>query len=101
MIVASFGVIIPSEVFDLPKYGFLNIHPSLLPKYRGCSPISSTILSGDKMSGITFARIEEKVDAGNILFQESIKVSDDETSVSLTDKLAHLASRNIYRWQRG
>ncbi len=75
IICAAYGQIIPQEILKIPKYGCLNIHPSLLPKYRGPSPIQNTILNGDKETGITIILIDEKMDHGPILAQQELEFS--------------------------
>ncbi len=75
IISAAYGEIIPKEILKIPKYGCLNIHPSLLPKYRGPSPIQNTILSGDKKTGTTIILIDEKMDHGPILAQQELEFS--------------------------
>lgn len=74
-VVAAYGKIIPKEYLEVPKYGFLNIHPSLLPKYRGASPIQTVILNGDKETGVTIILMDEKVDHGPIIAQRKLKNS--------------------------
>src|SRR3989440_7602244 len=89
-IVAAFGQILPQAVLDQPRYGTLNIHASLLPKYRGVSPISEAILQGDTETGVTIMLIDAGVDNGPILLKRSVPIDDDETTGSLTGKLADL-----------
>lgn len=91
-IVAAFGQILPQAVLDLPRYGTLNIHASLLPKYRGVSPISESILQGDAESGITIMLIDAGVDTGPILLQRVIPIAEDDTTGSLSRKLAALGA---------
>ncbi len=91
-IVAAFGQILPQAVLDLPQYGTLNIHASLLPKYRGVSPISETILQGDSETGVTIMLIDAGVDTGPTLLQRTLPISDDDTTGSLTSKLAALGA---------
>src|SRR5215469_12012072 len=91
-IVAAFGQILPQAVLDLPRYGTLNIHASLLPKYRGVSPISESILQGDKETGVTIMLIDAGVDTGSILLQHTIPIDEDDTTGSLTSKLAVLGA---------
>jgi methionyl-tRNA formyltransferase len=74
-VVAAFGMIFPKEVLEIPKYGFLNIHASLLPRWRGASPIQSAILAGDKETGITIMLLNEKMDEGPILAQRELEFS--------------------------
>lgn len=91
-IIAAYGQILPKEILAIPQYGFLNVHPSLLPRYRGPSPIQYTILNGDEKTGVTIIRISEKMDAGPILAQKEIEISQKETFASLHDKLAKLGA---------
>jgi len=91
-IVAAFGQILPQTVLDLPRYGTLNIHASLLPKYRGSSPISEAILQGDVETGVTIMLIDAGVDTGPMLLKRSIPIAEDETTASLTPKLAELGA---------
>ena len=94
-IVAAFGQILPQAVLDLPRYGTLNIHASLLPKYRGVSPISEAILQGDDESGVTIMLLDAGVDTGPLLLKKSIPLAEDETTGSLTDKLAELGAQAL------
>ncbi len=96
-IVVSYGKIIPQEILDLPKLGTINIHPSLLPLYRGPSPIVSTILNGDKTTGVTIIKIDEKMDHGPILAQEKIDLSGNETIQDLENSLAELGSELLIK----
>jgi methionyl-tRNA formyltransferase len=91
-IVAAFGQILPQAVLDLPRYGTLNIHASLLPKYRGVSPISESILQGDAETGVTIMLIDAGVDTGPILLQRAIPIAEDDTTGSLSSKLAALGA---------
>lgn len=91
-IVAAFGQILPQAVLDLPRFGTLNIHASLLPKYRGVSPISESILQGDTETGVTIMLIDAGVDTGPILLQRAITIAEDDTTGSLTSKLAVLGA---------
>ena len=91
-IVAAFGQILPQAVLDLPRYGTLNIHASLLPKYRGVSPISEAILRGDAETGVTIMVLDAGVDTGPMLLKRSIPIGEDETTGSLTSKLANLGA---------
>ena len=73
-IVAAYGKIIPKKYLDIPKFGFVNIHPSLLPKYRGPSPIKTATLNGDTETGVTIMKIDEEMDHGQILVQKKYKI---------------------------
>jgi methionyl-tRNA formyltransferase len=94
-IVAAFGQILPQAVLDLPRYGTLNIHASLLPKYRGVSPISEAILQGDTETGVTIMLIDAGVDTGPILLQRAIPIAEDDSTGSLTLKLAALGASTL------
>lgn len=94
-IVAAFGQILPQAVLDQPRYGTLNIHASLLPKYRGVSPISEAILQGDKETGVTIMLLDAGIDTGPMLTQRGIPIDRDDTTGSLTGKLAELGARTL------
>ena len=89
-VVVSFGKIIPEKIFTAPFYGCFNIHFSLLPKYRGASPVQQSLIDGAKVTGVTAFYIEKGLDTGNILVQESLTVADDDTSETLFNKLNEL-----------
>ncbi len=86
-VVAAYGKILPKEKLNAPKYGSINIHPSLLPKYRGPSPIQSAILNGDKVSGITIIKMDEEMDHGPIIYQKSLELSDMDNFDTLSKKM--------------
>ncbi len=92
IIVAAYRQILPDAVLRIPKYNCINIHPSLLPKYRGPSPVAAAILNGDAMTGVTIMLIEKKVDSGQILAQKEIPVNEDDTTESLSERLAKLGA---------
>lgn len=94
-IVAAFGQILPQAVLDQPRYGTLNIHASLLPKYRGPDPIAEAILQGDKETGVSIMLLDAGVDTGPVLMRQSIALGDDETLGSLTIKLAELGAQTL------
>jgi len=91
-IVAAFGQILPQNVLDLPRYGTLNIHASLLPRYRGVSPISEAILQGERETGVTIMLIDAGIDTGPVLLQRAIPIAEHDTTGSLTEKLADLGA---------
>lgn len=93
IVVAAFGQILPKELLDIPPYGCINVHASLLPKYRGAAPIQAAIINGDKETGVTIQHMAVKLDSGDIILQESIPIADDETGGSLFDKLALLGAK--------
>lgn len=90
MIVAAYGLILPQEVLDIPRYGCLNIHASLLPRWRGAAPIQRAIEAGDEETGITIMQMDQGLDTGDILLMESLPIEAGETAASLHDKLAEL-----------
>ncbi|MCR4584899.1 MAG: methionyl-tRNA formyltransferase [Lachnospiraceae bacterium] len=94
-VVAAFGQILSREILMMPRFGCVNIHASLLPRYRGASPIQSAVLNGDEESGVTIMQMDEGIDTGDILFQRSIKLSEDETGGSLFDRLSTLGAELI------
>lgn len=94
-IVASYGKIIPKEILDIPRLGALNVHPSLLPKYRGASPIQTAILNGEKKTGVTFMLMDEKMDHGDIIFQIKERLQEDETYRTLHSHLAHVSAQTL------
>jgi methionyl-tRNA formyltransferase len=87
-VVAAFGQILPQAVLDIPPHGSLNIHASLLPRWRGAAPIQAVIRAGDAESGITIMKMDAGLDTGPILMQRSIQLMPDETGQSLHDKLS-------------
>lgn len=95
IIVAAFGQILPKEVLDLPKYGCINVHASLLPAYRGAAPIQWAILDGQKETGITIMKMDVGLDTGDILLQKRIEIAPDETGGSLHDRLAELGAEAL------
>jgi len=92
-IVAAYGKILPNIILEIPKYGAVNVHGSLLPKYRGASPVQCAILAGEKETGITLMKMNEKMDEGDILLQEKIKIDEKDTTDVLMEKLAELGAK--------
>lgn len=92
-VVASYGQKIPQAIMDLAPFGCINIHPSLLPKYRGAAPLVGPILNGDARTGVSIMRLAEQLDAGNILAQETLCLDPKETVTSLEPKLADLGAQ--------
>ena len=97
IVVAAFGQILPRELLDIPRLGCVNIHASLLPRLRGAAPIQWAVINGDKESGITLMQMNEGLDTGDILFQESVPIGPEETGESLYGKLAKLGGEMIVR----
>lgn len=92
IVVASFGVILPQSVLNIPPYSCINLHPSLLPRYRGPTPVPAAILAGDDITGATIMLIEKKIDSGPILAQREFPIEPSDTTLSLTEKLAHASA---------
>ena len=85
--VVAYGKILPQEILDIPPLGCINLHASLLPKYRGAAPINWAIINGEKETGVTTQKMALKLDAGDILFQEKVKILESDTAGTLHDKL--------------
>lgn len=96
-VVAAYGKLIPPEIFNLPKHGTLNIHPSLLPKYRGPSPIQTAILNGDTEIGVTIMKVDEELDHGDLVSSCQLLVSSDDTYKILSKKLAELGAELLIK----
>ncbi|HPN96344.1 MAG TPA: methionyl-tRNA formyltransferase [Candidatus Moranbacteria bacterium] len=95
IIVAAYGKILPRKILEIPQFGSINVHASILPKFRGPSPIQNALLYGEKETGVTFMLMDEGIDTGDILFQEEIKIGKDDTYPELSQKLAEASSRLI------
>lgn len=95
IVVAAFGQILKKELLDIPKYGCINIHASLLPKYRGAAPINWAIINGEKETGITIMEMEEGLDTGPIMKKRSIPILPEDNSGTIHDKLALLGGELI------
>jgi methionyl-tRNA formyltransferase len=92
MVVAAYGLLLPTEVLNAPRLGCINIHPSLLPRWRGAAPIQRSILAGDSMTGVCIMQMEEGLDTGPVLYQVELPISPLDTGASLHDKLAELGA---------
>ncbi len=93
MVVAAFGQILSEDILTMPRYGCVNVHASLLPKYRGASPIQWAVLNGDKISGVTTMQMDAGIDTGDILEKTEIVLDEDETGGSLFDKLSDAGAK--------
>ena len=93
IVVAAFGQIIPKSILELPKYGCINIHASLLPKYRGAAPIQQAVIDGEKESGVTIMRMGTGLDTGDMISRIVVPLAADETGGSLFDKLAEAGAK--------
>lgn len=94
-VLASFGVIIPSEILNFPRMGILNVHPSLLPKYRGATPVPSAILAGEKQTGVTIIKLDKEVDHGPIVAQTKEEVRPGDTARSLLERLFAIGAKML------
>jgi len=105
IVVAAFGQILPQAVLDIPRYGCINIHPSLLPRFRGASPVAAAILAGDEFTGVSIMLMEAGLDSGPILARAQIPISAQDTTGSLMEKLslvsAQLLKEVLVLWPRG
>lgn len=97
IVVAAYGKILPKAVLDTPKFGCVNIHGSLLPKYRGAAPIQQSVLNGDRVTGITTMLMDVGLDTGDILLTEETEIGENETSGELFDRLAELAGKLVLK----
>jgi len=101
IVVVAYGRILPKTTLDLPPHGCVNVHYSLLPKYRGAAPAAWTIINGESKGGVTTMKLAEKMDAGAIYLQESIPLAPDETTGSLQAKLTPIGARLLLQTLRG
>lgn len=97
IITCAYGQIIPKEVLNYPKYGCVNIHASLLPKLRGGAPIHKAIINGYDETGVTIMYMDEKMDSGDIIYQEKVKIEENDNAGTLFDKLSILGSKMIIK----
>ena len=95
MVVAAYGLILPQDVLNMPALGCLNIHASLLPRWRGAAPIHRAILAGDTHSGVCIMQMDAGLDTGDVLLESRCTIGPDETSVQLHDRLAALGAEAL------
>lgn len=93
IIVVAFGQIVSKDILDMPRYGCVNVHASLLPKYRGAAPIQWAVINGDETTGVTTQRMDVGVDTGDIIETAQLRIAEDETGGSLFDKLAMVGAK--------
>ncbi len=94
-VVVAYGLLLPQELLDAPTHGCLNIHASLLPRWRGAAPIHRAIMAGDRETGICIMQMEAGLDTGPVLYQETISIAPDETTAALHERLSDLGARSI------
>ena len=90
VVVAAYGKIFPREMLDIPRYGFINVHSSLLPRFRGAAPINWAILSGDKKTGVSIMQLDEGIDTGDVFYFAETDIDPNETAEQLHDRLAQM-----------
>ena len=93
IIVEAFGQIIPKAILDMPKFGCVNVHASLLPKYRGAAPIQWAVIRGDRVTGVTTMRMDEGLDTGDMIMKEEVVIREDETGGSLFERLSEVGAK--------
>lgn len=101
MVVVAFGQILPKALLDIPKYGCVNVHASLLPKYRGAAPIQWAVIRGEKVSGVTTMQMDVGLDTGDMLMKTEVALTEDETGGSLHDKLSVLGGELLIETLKG
>ena len=95
IIVAAYGLILPERILKIPKYGCLNVHASLLPKWRGAAPIQRSIMAGDKKTGISYMLMDKGLDTGPVILQKETKIGEDDNFLKVHDSLSFMASQTI------
>lgn len=105
IVVVAFGQILSKEILKIPRFGCINLHASLLPKYRGAAPINWVIINGDKVTGVTTMLMDEGLDTGDILLQKEVEIEEGDTAETLHDKLAKTGAKllleTLYRLKEG
>lgn len=101
IVVVAYGKILSESILNLPAHGCINVHASLLPKYRGAAPISWAIINGEEITGITTMLMDQGLDTGDILLQEEIKISDEDTTETLSRKLSELGASLLLKTIKG
>lgn len=97
MVVVDFGQFLKKNVLALPTKGAINVHPSLLPKYRGAAPIQCAVVNGDTETGVSVLYVTEKMDAGDVILQETVSIHDEDTALTLEPKLAEVGARLLIK----
>jgi methionyl-tRNA formyltransferase len=94
-IVAAYGLFLPKSLLEMPRYGCVNVHASLLPKYRGASPITQAIINGDEVTGVTIMQMDRGMDTGDILHVKELNIAPGDTTAALTDRLSRLGGEAL------
>ncbi|MCK4402060.1 methionyl-tRNA formyltransferase [bacterium] len=97
ILVVAYGKILPKQILDIPRFGCINAHASLLPKYRGAAPIQRALLNGEKQTGVTIMFMNERMDAGDILLQEKVLIGSSDNLETLSDKLSKLSAKLLVK----
>lgn len=97
VVVVAYGLILPKEILQMPKFGCINIHPSLLPKWRGASPIQRPIMNGEKETAVAIIKMEEGLDSGDIINEEIVKILENDDFTSLSKKLSEIGSKLLIK----
>ena len=95
--VVAYGKILPQELLDIPKYGCVNVHGSLLPEYRGAAPIQWAVLNGDKKTGVTTMFMNAGMDTGDMILKEEVEIGEDETTGELWDRLKTIGANLLIK----
>jgi methionyl-tRNA formyltransferase len=95
IVVVAYGKILPKELIDIPKYGVINVHSSLLPKYRGAAPIHAAMINGEKETGVTIMYIAEELDAGDMILQSKTEINEEDNLGTLHDRLANIGAETL------
>ena len=98
--VVAYGKILPKEILEIPKYGCINVHGSLLPKYRGAAPIQWAVLNGDHKTGVTTIYMDEGMDTGDMILKEEIEIGEDQTTSDIWDALAEIGGKLLVKTLR-
>ncbi|MFH0942223.1 MAG: methionyl-tRNA formyltransferase [Chloroflexota bacterium] len=105
IVVAAYGQILPQTVLDIPRLGAINLHPSLLPRYRGAAPVAAAILAGERFTGVSVMLMETGLDCGPVLSQAQVAIADSDTTATMTDKLSRVGAGMLGEvlgsWSRG
>lgn len=95
IVVAAFGQLLPQTILDIPPCGVINIHPSILPKYRGAAPIQWAVINGEKETGVSLMLLDQGEDTGDVISIDKIRISDEDTALTVHDKLANLGAKRL------
>jgi len=100
LVVVAYGKLLPNDILELPKYGAVNVHGSLLPKYRGSAPIQRAVLNGERITGVSTMYLAEEMDAGDVIYTAETEIGEFETSAELFDRLADLGAELLVKTLR-